>query len=508
MSKGQRKQPFIFKILPPLILTVLLSFTWQNLAKMMLVSEGYQWFQNYWQHTYFAYYTLEHNEILSAVLGRIFSTYYGLNMGLYAWSMFVIILTLAILIYLTILTVTKNKLIALAAALISISNYFGFFSILTSQYTYFIDRVVALLFMFPSFLFLHLFLEKKRAKFLFFSLVLYVLGLYLARWEMLLTGLYCSYPFFWWVFKDRRNLKTASLYFGVIVIFLGISLFFATHSIRRGNTSYSGTEYLFNPQTYRYPEKIVRQIVYWTQYPSILDGVKIKPSGKNKFYYNHEPMAYFDYKKADALTLPIMAAYLLGAAFIFIKLPQQRAFLSTVIFTGLSTLFINAFLGVYVIDTQAGTHRYLNLPTYFLAIFWALFLGALFWNSKKRSPKLVISGLFILLCIYLINSWIISRHFVWYFHNLTPIYKTTSFILENGPKYKTGTLVVTPYELIDFWATIFLNDQFKKQGLRFNPDQERNFDDSDWRKIASSSASVVRLHYDKKCQCVTEEKIK
>ncbi len=335
-------------------------------------------------------------EVAGVLLGSILPKLAGANMLLYMWIQLIVMLFIGVLFYFVVKVVTRNHFIAFSASLMYTISYFGNFAMYMVDYSaHFLERAsVNVIFLLLSFLFLHLFLEKTNKKYYIISLTFYFLGIMSSHFSILFTGPYFFYPFFWNIFNKKNALKgfaTGMSYllisgFFIYIQSIGIEPVLGTHE--------SFLQFILKPQKYHYPEKMLMQLVYWSQYPNI---IKAMLSGLS-------PLSVFDYAYAATLKPFIIISYIGGTLVIYKALPKKRALLLTAILGTASIFLLNIYLGRQDQLYSAGASRYLYYPSYLLAIFWSLFLWLLFKNKniglKIIAIILLIGYIFLIVIFY------------------------------------------------------------------------------------------------------------
>lgn len=121
-------------------------------------------------------------------------------------------------------------------------------------------------------------------------------------------------------------------------------------------------------------------------------------------------------------------------------------------------------------------------------------------------------GCLILTVYFLINSSLISENFRVRLYGNNSTYlgnkRVYEYILNIAPDLKPNTLVVTPWDEMSSSENQFLEDQLGKGNIKFMLDDNTWAHEGGWELVASSSAHVIKLDYDKGCGCVKEEIIK
>lgn len=495
LLKFLSKRKLLTDVILVFLLVILFSWAWRFLLQEIIRGGGYVYltshFQNWWWGRPLTFTGFQAAAIISSGISL---KLFGINMSLYFLAEFFILLLIAMLFYILIRLMTKNPFVAFSAALILAVNYFGNFDIIMACYCYLGERVIVVPFLLASFIFLHLFLEKSKKRYFIISLFFYFLGVGLGHFSVLFTAPYLFYPFFWFVFNHA---KVKDIGKGILIglFYLGLSGFFiAIQQINEAglNNNLSIFQYLLHPQKYHYFEYMLRQLTYWSQYPPVIDAFLV---GRSEL---HNVPSVID---AIQITPYIAIVYLLVSVLIYKKLPKQRALLFTVIFATATIFWLNPWFGQYAVATQAGANRYLYFPTFLLSIFWSLFLWAVFW---KNSWKLLV-GVFILITYYVINLSLISDAFFQRAWENEPTKAIINYFVGIRKDLAKNTLVVGSYPAITLYESIFYTEQLGKGEVVFVSDDDPY---TDWKKMASSSAQVIKLTYSRKCRCVKEEKLK
>lgn len=479
-----------------LLLVVLSSYAWRFLPQQLIRGGDYMYLtsamHSWWLRRPF---TFTGFQTSAAVSGIIFPKLFGTNMLLYFGIELLVILLIDVLFYTLVRIITKSRFVAFSASLIVAVNYFGAFDMFYS-YTRFVERIIVVPFLLLSFLFLQLFLERYKIKHLIWSFVFYFLGNGLAHFSLIFTAPYVLYPIFWYFFTRMKEIRK-----GIFIgsSYLGLSIFFVM--IQRINEpGFTGRasflEYLLHPQRYHYLSDMLRQLVYWSQYPPLIEAVL---NGRNGNVLQNVPSV----ANAIAITPFVAAFYIFTSIYVYKKLVKQRHVLFTVIFSVPVIFYLNSWFGQYNIPVQAGANRYLYFPTFLLAIFWSLFLWVAFWRNK--SWKLLLIAVFILTIYYSINLTLLKGSFLQLDWVNQPTRKIVEHFIHMRKNLPKNTLVIGQYPVIGIYEAIFYTEQVGKGEVRLASENDPY---DHWRNIASTSAHIIRLGYDEECQCVKEEKIK
>lgn len=477
-----------------ILLIVLSWYAWRLLPELTIRSDGFiyllerthRWF---WGQKY----AISGFETAAVVFGGLFSKLFGPNIPLYLWTEIIVVLLISVFFYIFVKILTKRSIVAFSGALIASSSYFGNWDMLGIHcYCFFLERVTVVPILLTSFIFLHLCLERSKLKYYFISIGTYFLGVGLAHFSVLFTPAYLLYPFFYRFFNHRK--KKDIVGGGLIGIsYLLLSCFFVL--IQQINESglrptWGFFEFLFNPQKFPYFEKMIHQLVFWSQYPPLLQNID-----------DSYPFTYLTVENASSIALWVVVVYIVSGVLIYLRLPKHRPILLTSIF-GIATIFyLNAYFHLYDI-AQPDSSRYFYFPTFLLAIFWSYFLWAAFFQRKVY--LLIAMGLLILTVYYYVNTWLIESKIKEITSNWE---RSTIAIFDKMRKINDslnkGTVVIGSYPEIGPQEAEFFTEKLGKGRVVYVSE-----DNPEWRSIASSSAHAIKLSYDKNCECVRQTKLK
>ena len=440
-----------------LLLLVLAYVAWQQIPQLVIRGDGFVYMVSSTLNEFFGRdYFYTGFELSAAVLGLILPALYKTNISYYFYTSLFVMMIINVFFYILLRFITKNKVVSFFGALIFAVNYFGNFDMYSQHcYCFFTERIVPVIFILPAFLFLHLFLEKQKIKYYFISILLYFLGIGMGHFVVLFTAPFFLYPIFWYLFKNKKIIeRTKGILIGAPYLMTSGFFVLIQRVHEAGLEKKVGLlEFLLNPQATQYPEKIVRQLVYWSEYEPIILNF-----GRASLH------SYIDVQSAVSITPYVVGIYILAALILFIKLTHMRALLLTTIFGTLSIFYLNAWFGQYDVLNQPGANRYLYLPTILLVIFWTLFLWML-WKSKYRIIKILA---IVLVAIYYLLNWIIIsdmfRDVLFWDRSTKVTYQYMNSIRERLPK---GTLVVAPYPEVGVYESMFFTEQIGNGEVEF-----------------------------------------
>ncbi|MDO8638503.1 MAG: hypothetical protein Q7R43_02930 [Candidatus Daviesbacteria bacterium] len=473
---------FFRDILCLVLLAILTLFAWREMPNLVLKGDDFDYFilknqAAYWRNfplTLLSYWST------GLILGTIMPIFFKLNFSLYFYFEIIMATSISFTFFILVYTIFKNRLSAFIASIIFAVNYFGQWGVyVDGVYPYFLERFLNLIFLIPSFLFLHNFLETEKKRDYVTSMVLFILGVGLAHWNVVLTMPYLIYP----LFKNKSKFLYGLPYLLISGFFIYIQELIVTGV---ANTGYSLTDFIFHPEIYNYPQNIIRQLVYWSEYSAIFKSFILSLS-QNSI----NPLIYInDIKYAIYITPYMIGIYIIAGITIYKTLPKLRPIFWVSIFTTLSILFLNSYFGVYKVDIQPGANRYLYMPTFSLAIFWGLFAHSLFQLKKSYTTIFVFM---VIGAYYFLNVWIINQNFVLAFQKQIPQKKVWEAVKSLKD---TQGLIILPTNAVGEYEKNMMNDHLYKNGQEFILD----------RDPIVKNLSITKIVYDPKCLCTSVKK--
>lgn len=456
---------------------------------MYMLANVQEWFWN-------RQFSLTGFSAAAAIAGAIFRVFFGANLSLYLWTELLVMLSIGVLFYWFVRVLTRHSVVAFAASLIFTVNYVGNFDMqVNTCYCYFMERILNVPFLIISLIFLHLFLEQNKQILLVSSLLFFFIGVGLGHFSFLFTPIFFIYPFFWFLFK-RVRARYIFTGLGISLCYVGITiLFLLLQQIHEAGLTAKWTffQFLLHPMQFGYPGNMLRQLVYWSQYPTIVSSFFDTP------YFHQNALSV---SNAIAIAPGVAAAYIIASIVTWRALPKHRAMLlSTIIATGV-IFYLNAYFGQYDIPNQPGTNRYLYFPTFLLSIFWAYFLWAVFWRKKSWRVSI---GVGFLVGYYIINTTLVRDNFMAVSEWNKPTKALYEHIVTMRDLLEPNTLILGQYPAIKLQEAQFLTELIGNGNVHIMSD---SLDVDDWRPIASASSHIISLIYDNECECVREEIVK
>ncbi len=480
------------------LLLVLSAYVWRFIPQQVIRGDGFVYLISRTQEEFFSRpYFYTGFELSAATLGWLLPKLFGIQISLYWWLAYVVMLITNAFFYWFALAVFKRPFFAFTAALLFSTSYFGNWGMYSSHcYCFFIERIIPVLFLLPAARYLHQFLEKRKRRDGFLSILLYFIGVGIGHWSVFATAFFLFYPISWSLFSQKEKQRIKTTLFGFI--YLGITVFFVL--IQRihepGFTlKYSAIEFFLHPGTYRWPEQIIRQFVYWTQYPVLLQGnFDMRINSKIN-----------DISSIISITPYILATYGIVFFIIYRFLPKRRVLLIASLVGTISLFYVNALFGQYDVLNQPDANRYLYYPTMLLSLFWTLVVEALISQKKKLFSILAV----LLLVGYLsINMRLIREGYIdsQYYNFLTK--KVFSYIQKKAPELAPGTLIVAPYDEVGVYEAIFFTEQLKPKGITVMSSYNTYSNVGTWESAAKKSPHLIILEKESSCRCIRENVVR
>lgn len=476
-----------------LIITLATIYIWYPLSKLILEWESYTYITERFYLPLFTktWISLANFDVQSMLTGWVLSNLFDLNIPLYFWVEIFFILVINIALYFLTKELTRSSTVAFIASFLFAVYFFGTEFFAPNYYATFLQRIIFNVpLLLASFLFLHRFLAEKKVKYYALSLSLFFLSIFLAHFGLLLAIPVFLYPFFLEIFSSFRlrsvirALLTIAPYVLIAIFFLLIQKFFGENIGPKESIVY----FLTHPHEYHYVEGVIRQLVYMSQYPSVVAALLSQPS----------PFSFIDPTSTYKFVVPIIIAYIISFIVVWKKNKKFRALLLTVVSSLILSLIINIYLNRFDVLNAAGQNRYYYYPSMMLAIFWSLLITSI----TKKYRFFTIGG--ILFGFFLINAALFRQYFIGQ-NRTAKIPKTLyEYIVNNYNQFPTESFVIVgPTADFGPYETGFLTDKLgKKRGITFSTE---DMSYKNWRSLTGTAGSVIRLYYDKKCACVQKE---
>lgn len=506
-KKYLQKLKFFFSknkrdVLLIILLFALSWYAWRMLPELVIRSDGFLHMNSdeqarFWVNSPKSWAGIE---LGASILGAILPNFFGVNISYYLWFELAILLIINVLFYIIVRIITKSSVIAFVSALIAGVSYFGSWDMFgTHCYCFFLLRIVNMILMFLSFIFLHWFLVSRKKIFFIISLLSFFIGLKLGNIVITILPLFILYPIFWFIVNTPTKTQIGKgIFFGTS--FAIVSFFiYLMQLIPYGGWGGQGkfgpnwtfTEFLLNPGKHNYFEAIGLQLVFWLQYKPVLFNL-----------FTPDVRGLWTIVDAKNSMLFVIVLYVVLFVYLYRVLPKFRVILLTCFFGTLSILYLNAYLKYYEI-TVPGANRYLYMPTFLFSIFWGITIWQLFLKRKRFILRSI--GILILILYYFVNVALLENIFQETFIWDRPTKAVFSHIIEMRNRLSPNTLVVGPAKEFHYQEATFFSDQLGRGSVTYLTDDTTRYN---WNSEAKKYDHVMKLIYNIECQCVIEEKIK
>lgn len=480
-----------------LLVVIILSagFAWRELPKTVIQSDGFVHFLSWEQQRFWGQkYALAGYETAASIVGLILPKLFGSQISSYLWFKVSFILFIDAIFYLCVRAITQSKLISFTATIIAAVSYFGLWDMYgTHCYCFFLERVITLPFMLVSFMYLHLFLINGKKLFYLLSLVLFFLGIGLNHFELMIIPPFILYPFWSHLiqFGFRKVWKGILFSIPFSLMSIGISLVQRLVYSGWGWPEWTLKDFLFNQAKYDSFAVMGRHLVYLTDYAQIM-----------KHLYSGYILRWISSPPQATASIPyVLLIYAIVCIILYARIAKFRALLLTCISGTAGIIFINAFIRLSEI-TSPGSNRYLYFPTFFLSIFWAIAVWHFLLNKKGIR---VGAGITAVIIYYWVNVTLldkeIAQNIIWQ--------KSTKamfdYVVETRNLLAPKTLVVASFPEIWVQEAGFFNQTIGRGEVKYISDRKT---DGDWTVKIPQYDHVIRINYDKQCNCVKQLTIK
>lgn len=478
-----------------LMISLATLYLWRPLLDLVLQWEGYMYlipdtnkfFSKYINNIgeYYTYFNFQ-----GMLLGDIITRTFGTHMKLYfAFEIGSILLT-NIAIFFLVKTLLKNSFAAFLATIIFASNYFALAGIhLPNLYAgVFLERLpINIPLMIGSFILLHKYLEQNKVRLYLFSVVMFVIAIFISHYSIFLAFPFFCYPFFFRLYRFHR-FKDLVLSLLLALPYVFTVLFFISNGTAP-STDISLFEFLLSPQINSYPEQMIRQLVYISQIPIVIKAL----------FSGSGPLAFSIPNELTPFILPTLIAYLTCFVFVYKKMKQYRALLFTILCATLAILFSNTFIAPRLnVLGSALSNRYFFIPSIFISIFWAIVLTTLF-----KRKQLIAS--FITIVFFVVNAITFIHHFTELHTSTRKTETINTYISQNITQFpKQSVIVVGPSrEFGPYDADFFTYHLGRFKHITFVTEGY-----GDWYSLASNSAHLIYLNFDEDCNCINQMVVK
>lgn len=430
------------------ILIGLVVLAWHKVLFQSITGEGYWYFV----------YPLEGGteilrfdigaEVVMAFLMSIFRD----NIPLYQGFLLIIWMFICISFYFLVLEITNKKQIAFIASLFFGVSYTTAFEMLgMGAYQNFLQRVLFIVLIFPSFIFFIKFHKTFKTRYFLLSLLFFVIGVFSAHFNTFLLPFLMIYVLYSALFI-KNSPKRKALLVSHLLLFAGINLLIIYLAKLYGVTSYvkgSFIQYVLNNAEFILTQS-VRQLVFLTlpfnAFGDLLSAFE------------------FDWiKNVSNFYLPVLIVYIAAFVFMFKREKQLRiAFISSLLF--LPAIFVlNLYMRADNVQFLESGSRYLFVPSLAFAIFWGIFFYSLSKVKKMRNVVYLFLVYWVFLQVSLVWGGVEKEY---YKHKA--INKSLKYIKSISPGFKDDSIIIVP-SVVGPWGSAFSQKFYGRKNTSFVP---------------------------------------
>lgn len=439
-----------------IILLFLTIFTWYKILFQMFMGEGYTYFgKSFFEDLSFAD-KLVRYEKGTWLIFELLETAFRDNLFLYQLLALFTLMVLGILFYLLVYEITMKKSIAFLSALFFSVSYNGMFEMIAiGNYQFFIQRMIYFLLLFPSALFFVRFLKTRKEKYFLFSVLLYIISLYLSQFSTFFLPFLLSYLFVF-LFFTSGTIREKS--------FLGLrALFFVAPTLifHYAESQYGGSFLLRGQNFFTF---IINESA------TIIDQIQLQltvlsvPSQALIFFSKVQESSLRS--TIPSLYFPLLLFYIGIALYVISKEKKLRVPVISSFFFIPIVFILNIFTrGSDFIENILPGSRYLFVPSIGFSIILSIFLFV-FFSHKSIIPKSVA----IVVIVYLVYSNIqaIYSEIDKDFYKHIAAKKSIEYIKNISPKLSSDSFVVVP-SVLSYYGAYFCQEFYGKEKTIFMP---------------------------------------
>ena len=425
-------------------------------------------FTSYWnRHDVFALFFFYY---LGDLIKDNFQIYYLILLFLYALVNYAL--------YLLVWITTKSHKTAIFTIIIFVVNYFGSFELLGMGFNYptFLQRVATLSILLSSMIFLHFYHTKKLSKFYFVSIVLYIISLFLAHFNLVLLPLFLIQ-----IILHETSLKFRSI-INIILKCLPY-LLISYILISRQTITGASNQNLF-----------LFAVSRPTMFRDIMHVMTITSVPKNILIF-----------VASVVKISLDKSYslmgiVISSVFILIGLKEKKLLFWSVLFSIPIVIIVLIYINGSAFVNQFDTSRYFYIPSMLVSIIMGICLVRVIRSG--RFGKL--AGLIVLTLLITYNIARIDRGFDAYQEHDDIVNNTFKYVSQKLDYPTSQKNLVLVSERVGRYNAYLLTRVYGKNNFVFVPENTPGYE-----KILKNSRDfdkIIRLEYKDKKILETEIK--
>lgn len=367
-----------------IILVIVVIIFWKHIPFLQFQGEGFTYFERDVAKFRSVYPPIHDN--FARLFFLLAADVFKENVYLYMSFMFLYMILIDIILYLSVRKILDKKTAFMIAAFFSLSMIANYDIFSSGGYQYFVQRVSPLPLVLIAFVFLNTFLIKPQKKYYLISLFLYLFGIWLGFFSTWFLPAFIFLPLFFIIFSKDFKKNIFSFFWVPIPFVIGNLLI-----IR--NSGYSSPEYsLFYLLTQR------TEFVF-NGFLEQLNVVTIPLELLKVIYFFLQKVANFS-KERSILIMGFctLIIYISATGIILTQKAKVKVIIFCALFTIMSMLIFNLYLNYSAALNVLGSSRYFYYPYIFVAIFWGIFLMTIlnFRNFMIKLLGVVIFTIYIL----------------------------------------------------------------------------------------------------------------
>ncbi len=430
------------------ILVSAIFLVWHKVLSLSLTGEGY-W---YFVHPFEGGRQILRFDVGAEAIMSLLMPIFRDNIALYQAFLLVVWIIISVLFYFLVFEITNKRSIAFIASLFFGANFTTAYEMLAmGAYQNFLQRVLFVVFIFPSFIFFVKYNKTSKLRYFLLSLPFFTLGVFLAHFNTFFLPFIILYGMGLLIFtKNSRKKKIALLIHVALFVLIDLGIVYLAWLM--SITSYvSGSfiQYLLNNTEFIINQSL-RQLVYLTipfhGFGGLLSSfeISIKESITN-FY------------------IPVLIIYILVFIYLFkIEVKYRIAIVTSLLF--LPAIFaLNLYMRSDNVQYLESGSRYLFVPSIGFALFWGIFFYSL---SKIKILKVFVY--LVLACWVYLQISSVSNEISKDYYKHMAINKSLHYIKSITPQFKDDSIIIVP-SVVGPWGSAFSQKFYGRKNTEFIP---------------------------------------
>jgi len=430
-----------------LFLLGLIILVWHKVLNLSITGEGYWYFLNGFEGGALALRFDVGAEIIMGILEYVFKD----NILLYQGFILVVWIAICLLFYFFVFELTDNKKIAIIASILFSINFGTTYEMLgMGAYQNFLQRVLFLILLLPSFIFFVKFYKTQKFKYSFLSLSFFIIAILSAHFNVFFLPFILAYIGSLLILEKKSRKKTVLLAIHAL-FFISISMIIIYSALLLGVASYikgpGFISFLFNNTTSIFYHSF-RQLIYLTIPFNAVSGILF--SFDENWKHNMQP-----------LYILVSLFYIFAFIYSFKKVKKLRALLLASFLFLPASFVLNMYMRAENVQYLESGSRYLFVPSMGFSIFFGIFLYAISNINKLKAITYMA-----ILCWCLIQVTVVWQEIDKDYYKHLAIKKSIAHIKEISPTLLPHSYVLTP-SIVGPWGAAFCKKYYGKQDITY-----------------------------------------